>query len=602
MSEVRKLAAILAADVAGYSRLMGEDEAGTAKLVRERREAAAAFARAFGGRLVKTTGDGILLEFPSVTAAVECAILIQKMMAERNVALPEAKRVLYRMGVNIGDVLVEGDDILGDGVNVAARLEGICGPGGVCVSGAVYEHIYGHIGVVFADLGAQTLKNIAKPVRAYALSADAIAAADAPAATQPSASTSSALERREPPRLSLVVLPFANIGDEPAQEYFVDGVTESLTTELSRIEGACVISRNTAFMFKGKPSDVKTIGRELNVRYVLEGSVRRAGNRMRVTVQLVDAENGSHLWANQFDRPVADFFQMQDEIVVRLSHQLYATLIVAEARRVGKSSNPDAFDLYLQGVAWLHKGQTPLCLQQARSFFARALAIEPDNVQALIGCAAADVNELIRFEASERLPLLARAEASLSKALSVAPDSAGAHLFLSFVWSFSNRPEQGVAEAERALELDRNMPQALAAKGAGKLLAGFADEAIECHLQALRLSPRDPAAGGWMYGIGAAKLHLGDYEGAAKWLSQSVAANPNFPMAHFFFAAALGQLGRTREARAETQSGLVLNPAFTINRFRDGAESDNAIFLKQRHNIYEGLREAGVPEGENKMD
>ena len=223
-------------------------------------------------------------------------------------------------------------------------------------------------------------------------------------------------------------------------------------------------------------------------------------------------------------------------------------------------------------------------------------------MQALIGCAAADVNELIRFEASERLPLLARAEASLSKALSVAPDSAGAHLFLSFVWSFSNRPEQGVAEAERALELDRNMPQALAAKGAGKLLAGFADEAIECHLQALRLSPRDPAAGGWMYGIGAAKLHLGDYEGAAKWLSQSVAANPNFPMAHFFFAAALGQLGRTREARAETQSGLALNPAFTINRFRDGAESDNAIFLKQRHNIYEGLREAGVPEGENKMD
>ena len=602
MSEVRKLAAILAADVAGYSRLMGEDEAGTAKLVRERREAATAFVRAFGGRLVKTTGDGILLEFPSVTAAVECAILIQKMMAERNVALPDAKRVLYRMGVNIGDVLVEGDDILGDGVNVAARLEGICGPGGVCVSGAVYEHIYGHIGVVFADLGAQTLKNIAKPVRAYALSADAIAAADKPAAAQPSASTSSALERREPPRLSLVVLPFANIGDEPAQEYFVDGVTDSLTTELSRIEGAFVISRNTAFMFKGKPSDVKTIGRELNVRYVLEGSVRRAGNRMRVNVQLVDAENGSHLWANQFDRPVADFFQMQDEIVVRLSHQLYATLIVAEARRVGKSSKPDAFDLYLQGVAWLHKGQTPLCLQQARSFFARALAIEPDNVQALIGCAAADVNELIRFEASERLPLLARAEASLSKALSVAPDSAGAHLFLSFVRSFSNRPEQGVAEAERALELDRNIPQALAAKGAGKLFAGFADEAIECHLQALHLSPRDPAASGWMYGIGAAKLHLGDYEGAAKWLSQSVAANPNFPMAHFFLAAALGQLGRTREARAEAQSGLALNPAFTINRFRDGAESDNPIFLKQRHNIYEGLREAGVPEGENKMD
>jgi TolB-like protein/class 3 adenylate cyclase/tetratricopeptide (TPR) repeat protein len=604
MSEARKLAVILAADVAGYSRLMGEDEAGTAKLVRERREAATAFVRAFGGRLVKTTGDGILLEYPSVIAAIECAILIQKMMAERNAALPKAKQVLYRMGVNLGDVLVEGDDILGDGVNVAARLEGICGPGGVCVSGAVYEHIYGRIGAEFADLGVQTLKNIAKPVRAYELSANAIAAAkaEAPAAARLSARTSPALERREPPRLSLVVLPFANIGGDPAQEYFVDGVTECLTTNLSRIEGAFVISRNTAFTFKGKPFDVKTIGRELNVRYVLEGSVQRAGNRVRVNVQLIDAESGGHLWADQFDRPVADFFQMQDGIVALLSHQLYATLIVAEARRVGKSPNPDAFDLYLQGVAWLQRGQSALCLQQARCFFARALAIEPDNVEALIGSAAADMSELVRFEAPERSKVLAVAEASLLRALSVAPDSAGAHLCLSFVKSFSNRPEQGLAEAERALELDRNMAQAHAAKGAAKLFLGFAEEAVECHLEALRLSPRDAAVSGWMYGIGAAKLHLGYYEDAAKWLSQSVAANPNFPMAHFFLAAALGQLGRAKEARAEAQTGLALSPTFTISRFRDGAEGDNPIFLKQRHNIYEGLRKAGLPEGEKKID
>jgi TolB-like protein/class 3 adenylate cyclase len=354
MSGARKLAAILAADVAGYSRLMGEDEIGTARLVRERREAATVSVRAFGGRLVKTTGDGILLEFPSVTAAVECAILIQKMMAERNTTLSESRRILYRMGVNIGDVLVDGEDILGDGVNVAARLEGICGPGGVCVSGAVYEHIYGHIGVEFADLGAQTLKNIAKPVRAYALSADAIAEAGAPAATQPPARTPPALERREPPRLSLVVLPFANISGDPAQEYFVDGVTESLTTELSRIEGAFVISRNTAFTFKGKPFDVKTIGRELNVRYVLEGSVQRAGNRMRVNVQLVDAEYGSHLWAHQFDRPVADFFQMQDEIVVRISHQLYATLLsprrVALGNRRPRTRSTSIFKAWLGSI------------------------------------------------------------------------------------------------------------------------------------------------------------------------------------------------------------------------------------------------------------
>jgi TolB-like protein/class 3 adenylate cyclase/tetratricopeptide (TPR) repeat protein len=599
VTAARRLAAILAADVVGYSRLMGEDEAGTAKVVRERREAATPIMRSFGGRLVKTTGDGILLEFPSVIAAVECAILIQKMMAERNAALPEAKRVRYRMGVNLGDVLVEGDDILGDGVNIAARLEGICEPGGVCVSGAAYEHIYGRIGVEFVDLGAQTLKNIAKPMRAYALSTDVIAAAKAevPAAVLASANTRSPLERNEPPRLSLVVLPFANIGGDPEQDYFVDGVTESLTTELSRIEGAFVISRSTAFTFKGKPFDVKTVGCELNVRYVLEGSVQRAGNRMRVNVQLIDAESGSHLSADQFDRPVADYFQMQDEIVGRLAGQLNATLILAEARKVGRSSNPDAFDFYLQGVAWLHKAPFSKGVEQARSFFARALAIEPDNVATLIGCAAADIFELIRFEAPERSKVLATAEASLSRALSLAPDSAGAHLFLSFVRSLSNRPEEGVFEAERALALDPNLPNALAAMGAAKLFAGFAEKAIECQLQAVRLSARDPNAHGWMCGIGAAKLHLGDYEAAANWLSQSVVVNPNFSMAHFFLAAALGQLGRIREARAEVQAGLVLNPTFTISSFRDGAESDNPIFLKQRDNIYEGLRKARLPEG-----
>jgi class 3 adenylate cyclase len=278
MGEARKLTAILAADVVGYSRLMGEDEAGTAELVRERREAAAPIVRRFGGRLVKTTGDGVLLEFPSVVAAVECAILIQKMMAERNGALPEAKRVLYRIGVNLGDVLIDGNDILGDGVNIAARLEGICEPGGVCISGAAFEHIQGRVAVEFLNLGKQVLKNIAKPVRPYALSPNAIASAkvEAPETARASVATP---ERREPPRLSLVVLPFANIGGDPEQEHFVDGVTESLTTDLSRMRGAFVIGRNTAFTYKGKAVDLTQIGRELNVRYVLEGSVQRGGNR-----------------------------------------------------------------------------------------------------------------------------------------------------------------------------------------------------------------------------------------------------------------------------------------------------------------------------------
>jgi TolB-like protein len=403
-------------------------------------------------------------------------------------------------------------------------------------------------------------------------------------------------DRSGPPRLSMVVLPFANIGGDPEQEYFVDGVTESLTTDLSRIAGAFVIARNTAFTYKGRPTDAKTIGRELNVRYVLEGSVQRSRDLMRVNVQLVDAESGNHLWAERFDKPFADLFEMQDEIVGRLANGLSAELVSVEARRAGKLPNPDALDLYFQGMSWLNKGRSPECLGNARSFFARALAIEPDNIFALTGRAAADVGELIDFEASERLTILAAAETSLSRVLSVAPDSAPAHMFLSFVRSLSNRPEQGVAEAERALALDRNMPKALVAKGAAKLFLGFAEEAIECELQARRLSPRDPLAHSWMYGIGAAKMHLGDFEDATKWLSQSVVANPNFSMAHFFFAAALGQLGRIKEAHSEAQLGLVLNPTFTISRFRNDAESENPVFLEQRQNVYEGMRIAGVPE------
>ena len=354
MSGARRLAAILAVDVAGYSRLMGEDEAGTARAVRERREAAAAIVGAFGGRMVKTTGDGALLEFPSVVAAVECAIIVQKTMAERNAALPVEKRVVYRVGVNLGDVLVEGDDILGDGVNVAARLEGICEPGGVCVSGGAHDHVAGRVAAAFADLGERSLKNIARPVRAYALSPEAVAAAEVERPEIAGAPAAPPHNRVAAPRLSIVVLPFANIGGDPEQDYFADGVTESLTTDLSRISGAFVIGRSTAFTYKGKGADLKQVGRDLNVRYVLEGSVQRAGSRLRVNVQLIEAETGAHLWAERFDKPVADLFEMQDEIVGRLANQLRVELIDAEARRAEQAPDPDSMDLYFQGQASIH--------------------------------------------------------------------------------------------------------------------------------------------------------------------------------------------------------------------------------------------------------
>ena len=411
------------------------------------------------------------------------------------------------------------------------------------------------------------------------------------------AASGSAREESVRPHLSIVVLPFVNMGGDPEQEYFVDGVTESLTTDLSRISGAFVIARNTAFTLKGQPFDVTTIGRELNIRYVLEGSVQRGRDRLRVNVQLIDAESGNHLWADRLDKPVADYLDMQDEIVARLAGQLGAELIAAEARRAENAPNPDASDLHLQGSAWLNKGPSRGNLAKARDFLGRALAIEPDNVEALIGCAFSDVWEAADFASPERSARLAAAEASLSKALAAAPNHAKAHLALSYIKIHSNHPAQGVVEAERALALDRNLAEALVAVGYAKLHVGCAEE-MEGYVQrALRLSPRDPFAFLWMSFAGAAKLHLGAYEAAATWLSQSVTANSNFPVAHFLLAASLGQLGRVEEARAEAEAGLALTPEFTVSSYRDGAKSDNPIFLKQRLNIYDGLRKAGVPEG-----
>jgi TolB-like protein len=373
----RRLAAIVAADVAGYSRLMGLDEVGTARTLREHRKVTDALVAKHGGRLVKSTGDGVLLEFPSVVDAVECAAAVQAVMAQRNEGIPQDRRMLLRIGINLGDILIEGEDILGDGVNVAARLEGIAEPGGICLSSSAYEQVRGKVPVEFTDLGEQTLKNIARPIRVYAVGLSA----NTDRAVPPLSSA---------PRLSIVVLPFANIGGDPEQEYFVDGVTESLTTDLSRISGAFVIACNTAFTFKGKAVDVKKLGRELNVRYVLEGSVQRGGNRLRVNVQLIDAETGNHLWAERFDKPLADLFDMQDEIVSRLANALDAELIAAEARRAARSLHPDAMDLVFQGRAWFNRGLTPDHTAQARGFFEQALTLDPGNIEGMVSLVRVD--------------------------------------------------------------------------------------------------------------------------------------------------------------------------------------------------------------------
>jgi TolB-like protein/Tfp pilus assembly protein PilF len=585
----RRLAAILAADVAGYSRLMGLDEVGTARALREHRAVIDPLEAKHGGRIVKTTGDGLLLEFPSVVDAVECAVAVQAVMAERNENVPLDRRVLFRIGINLGDILIEGDDILGDGVNIAARLEGIAEPGGICISSSARDQVHGKVAVEFVDLGEQSLKNIARPVRAYTVVRDRF--------RPKTQDDGKMLGRTSVPRLSIVVLPFVNIGGDPEQDYFVDGVTESLTTDLSRINGSFVIARNTAFTFKGKAVDVKQIGRELNVRYVLEGSMQRGSNRLRVNIQLIDTETGNHLWAERFEKRVVDLFDMQDEIVSRLANTLNAQLVAAEAERAERSSHPDAMDLNFQGRAFLNKGLTSEYLAQARSFFERALTLDYKNTEALIGLADVDMLTGAAFLTDDWAARFAAAETALIKALSLAPQSAHAHRLLGHVKIFTKRAAQGVAECEQALALDRNLASAHATIGLAGYFLGRSEE-TESHVQeALRLSPKDTMANVWMIFAGLAKLQLGADEDAVARFHRSIDINRNHTRAHFFLSSALAHLGRIDEARSAVQAGLALDPTFTLRRFGAGAPSDDPTYLAGRERMFEGMRMAGVAEG-----
>jgi TolB-like protein/class 3 adenylate cyclase/Tfp pilus assembly protein PilF len=586
----RRLSAILAADVAGYSRLMHHDEEAThAELTALLADSVTPAIAEHGGHIVKNTGDGFLAEFPSAVEAVRAAVQFQTRIHELTAGDAEDRRIAFRVGINIGDVIVEPHDIFGDGVNIAARLESIAEPGGICISSSAYDHVRGKVGAEFVDMGEQNLKNIDRPVRAYAMVRDGHSSATLVERAR--------LGPTSAPRLSIVVLPFANIGGDPDQDYFADGVTESLTTDLSRIRGSFVIGRHTAFTYKGKAVDLKQIGRELNVRYVLEGSVQRGGNRLRVNVQLISAETGNHLWAERFDNSITDLFDMQDEIVSRLANTLDAQLIAAEACRAERSLHPDAMDLYFQGIARMHKGLTNEHMAQALGFFERALALDPGNIEALVGVALIDLNRGANFSTGDGAARLAAAEATLIKVLSMDPHYAQAHMHMGFVQIFTNRANRGIAECEQALALDRNLPNAHALIGLAKYFLGRGEE-TEGHIhEALHLSPRDIFAFRWMMWVGLAKVQLNSDAEAVAWYRRGVDANRNFPLAHFHLAAALAQLGLLDEARAAAQAGLTLNPGFTVRRFRAAGFGDNPNFLAGRERMYEGLRMAGVPEG-----
>jgi TolB-like protein/class 3 adenylate cyclase len=476
----RRLAAILAADVVGYSRLMGSDEEGTHERVKAHLvELLDPKIREHRGRIVKTTGDGVLAEFASVVDAVRCGAEIQRAMGDRDLDVAEERRLRFRIGVNLGDVIVDGGDIYGDGVNIAVRLEGLAAPGGICVSGTVRDHIGERLPYAFEDMGEQSVKNIARPVRAYALCPEGVAAAPK-AVASPSAAA---------PRLSIVVLPFKNLSDDTEQQYFADGITEDLTTDLSRIEGMLVISRNTAFTYQGKRVDTKQIGRELCVRYVLEGSVRRSGNQIRINAQLIDAETDAHLWAERFDCDTADLFALQDEITSRIAIALNVELIAAEAVR--PTEHPDALDYILRGRAARFKPHSRGVYLEAIGLFERALALDPRSVEAhsrlVIALAGRVLNDMTD---TTELDIL-RAEGLAAQALAASPRSPLPHHAKGTVLRAQRRYAEAIPEYETVLALDRNYVSALFCLGQCKLITGSIEETIPLVERAIQLSPRD---------------------------------------------------------------------------------------------------------------
>jgi adenylate cyclase len=633
----RRLAAILAADVAGYSRLIGADEEGTLdRLKALRAEVLDPKITGHHGRIVKTTGDGLLVEFASVVDALRCAAEIQAAMAESNAPLPVDKRIDLRIGINMGDIVVEDGDIFGDGVNVAARLEGLAEPGGICVSARVREDAAGKVELAFRDIGDQQLKNIARPVRAYAVGAVAsparhsrrrivtsrlaagaiilavfgIGAAtwwawprlSSPTTTAQAVSTTnltSASEVKPAPRLSIVVLPFENLGNDPEQQYFADGITEDLTTDLSRLRNVLVISRNTAFTYKGQRVDAKQIGRELGVRYVLEGSVRRSGNEVRINAQLIDAATNAHLWAERFDHDTGDLFALQNEITGRIANTLGWELIGAETARA--TDRPDALDYLLRGRAVHGTGGVRENVEKAADLYGRALALDPSSVEAQSRLANALVSRAAPKDAAAAAVDLKRAEDLITQALATSPEDPYTHRVKGKLLRFLRRCEEAIPEFEIMLAANRNDPGTLVQLSICKYLTGGSDQdAIALTEQAIRLSPRDPQMGWWYSWIGFVHLLQSRIDQSITWLEKARSLDPRAPPSHWFLAAAYGFNGERERARAELAEAKRLTGSdrySSVASTRANGDLYTPALRDRWETVYfPGIRAAGLPE------
>jgi adenylate cyclase len=557
MSETRRLAAILALDVVGYSRLMGEDEVGTARAVREHREEARPIIARFGGRIVKTMGDGMLLEFPSVVAAVECALAIQQQRSERDSATPETRRIVYRIGVNLGDLLIEGDDILGDGVNIAARLEGICEPGGVLISGSAFDQVEGKIDASFLDLGEQTLKNIARPVRAYRVNKEEDASAPAPRTAR----------LPLPAKPSIAVLAFQNMSGDAEQEYFADGMVDDIITGLSRIKWLFVIARNSSFVYKGKAVDVRQVGRDLGVRYVLEGGVRKSGVRVRINAQLLEAETGAHLWAEKFDGGLDDVFDLQDQITDRVVGIVEPSVRQSEIERSRRKrpENLDAYDLYLRALPHV-TSMKPDDVEAGATLLERALALDPNYAAAHALLARCLEIRFMQqgFADVDRTAALRHADAAIAGGA----DDAAALGFAAIVISQLGKNHEAASNAiRRALSLN---PSSAAAHYMAAQIHCFSGDGaaatVHAH-RALRLSPFDPMAYLAHAALGVVAMQEARYDDAAASYAKAAQTSSGYGPLYMGQAAALALAGRLQEARAIARRGLELDPGFRVRTF-----------------------------------
>jgi adenylate cyclase len=649
----RHLAAILAADIAGYARLMGEDEERTLATLRMwRREIADPRIREHRGRIVKSTGDGFLVEFASVVDAVHCAVEMQREMAQRNARVPAERRIEFRIGINLGDIISEDHDIYGDGVNVAARLEALAEPAGICISRVVRDQIRDKLPYVFEDMGEQQVKNIARPVRAYAMSAQALAvtvpslapaarargglgrshiliAASAAAAMailvagwwiwphrglpiawlHPGAAVSgpaaSSRDTAHPataaPRLSIIVLPFENLSHDPDQDYFADGITEDLTTDLSRISGSFVIARNTAFTYKGKSVDVKQVGRDLGVRYVLEGSVQRLGDQVQVTVQLIDAQSGAHVWADRFETDRRNLAEAQSEVTGRLARTLNLELVQAVGRRIEaeRAVDPDAQDLVMRGWALYQRPLSAENRKEALQAFEQAQAIDPQSVDAEIGIAAVLAVNVADGTTETPKEDEARADKLLADALRRDPNRSQLHVTLALLRRLQNRLIESRIEWERAIALDPNNAVAYGQLGVTLIYLGEPAAAIPLEEKRLRLNPNDPNIALAYWSLGLAHLLLGQLDQAIDLLTKARAANPRIYYIHLDLAAALALNGNLDEAHAALSEAIALKPdinSIARQHARWAYTNNPAYRALAEKTVDVGLRRAGMPE------